>query len=96
MPPSMNSPLIRSSVTLRVTRAIGATAKMPIAIVVFIRLGGVTAKINSTSTIGGNSNITSTTRMTASSVTPRRYPTMRPSGTPTAMLISVVERERQL
>ena len=53
----MNSPLIRSSVTLRVTRAIGATARTPIAIAVFIRLGGVTARINSTSMIGGNAII---------------------------------------
>ena len=45
---------------------------LPIAIAVFIRLGGVTAKISSTSMIGGNAIITSRVRMMSSSVAPRR------------------------
>ena len=68
----MNSPLIRSSVTLRVTRPIGGADRMPMANAVFIRLGGVTAKISNTSMIGGNAIMMSSTRMTTSSVKPRR------------------------
>ena len=68
----MNSPLIRSSVTLRVTRPIGGADSMPMAKAVFIRLGGVTARISSTSMIGGNAIIMSSTRMITSSVRPRR------------------------
>ena len=63
---SMNSPLIRSSVTLRVTRAIGGMYSTPMAIAVFIRFGGVTTRISNTSSTGGNDIITSSTRMISS------------------------------
>jgi hypothetical protein len=62
---------------------------MPIASAVFIRLGGVIARISSTSMIGGNASIRSNVRMIASSSNPRRYPASSPSVTPSAILISV-------
>ena len=68
----MNSPLIRSSVTLRVTRPIGGADRMPIANAVFTRLGGVMARISSTSRIGGNAIMMSSTRMIVSSIALRR------------------------
>ncbi len=69
---STKSSPIRSSATLRVTRAIGGMNRMPTATAVLTKPGGVTARISSTSMIGGNDIMTSNARISNSLARPGR------------------------